>query len=231
MWTDKYSSQSSLCYGITCLVSHITLLPLVVLVYLLVVLICPLVVLVCPFVILVCPLVLYVCLLVVLVVLSVNSNTQNVLARSFKLEERYNWNYTCCIHSKAFSHEVSNWKKDAIKIISINRKIETQLQQIGALRCSSSILAVTGKSGFQFSKFYSINRALEPKIPGSEYAEMIWINKSKFQVVLYPYCTRVVSCCLVLYLPCLMLCRVELVLPCVVSCCFVVYRVVTRVVF
>ena len=44
---------------------------------------------------------------------------------------------------------------------------------MAALRFLSSILAVTGKSDFQFSKFYDINRALEPNIPVSEYAVMI----------------------------------------------------------
>ena len=37
-----------------------------------------------------------------------------------------------------------------------------QLQLIAALRFYSSILTVTGKSDFQFSKFYNVNRALEP---------------------------------------------------------------------
>ena len=39
---------------------------------------------------------------------------------------------------------------------------------------SSSILGVTGKSNIQLSKFYSIKRALEPHIPGSNY-----INESE----------------------------------------------------
>ena len=38
---------------------------------------------------------------------------------------------------------------------------------------SKYILAFTGKSGFQFSKFQNINIALEPNIPGSEYAAMM----------------------------------------------------------
>ena len=47
------------------------------------------------------------------------------------------------------------------------------MQQTDAFRFSSSILTVTGKSNFQFSKFYNINRALESNIPGSKYATMI----------------------------------------------------------
>ena len=60
----------------------------------------------------------------------------------------------------------------------IGRKRE--LQQSAALRFSSSILTLTGKSGFQFSKFYNINRDLDANIPGSEYATMISINQNKF---------------------------------------------------
>ena len=67
-----------------------------------------------------------------------------------------------------------------IKIVLINRKIETQLQQTVAFRFSSSILTVAGKSEFQFSKFYNINSALETNISGSEYATMVWINQNKF---------------------------------------------------
>ena len=55
-----------------------------------------------------------------------------------------------------------------------------QLQLIATLRFYSSILTVTGKSDFQFSKFYNINRALEPNIPGSEHTSMIRINLNKF---------------------------------------------------
>ena len=84
------------------------------------------------------------------------------------------------IHSKALSLEVPNRKKYAIKIILINGKTETQLQQTAALRFSSLILTITGKSDFQFSKFYNINRALEPNITGSEHATMIRINQNKF---------------------------------------------------
>ena len=73
----------------------------------------------------------------------------------------------------------SNRKKDTIKIILINKKTETKLQQT-AFKFSSSILTVTGKSDFQFSKFYNINRGLEPNIPGSEHATMIRINQNKF---------------------------------------------------
>ena len=51
------------------------------------------------------------------------------------------------------SFNIENRRTDAIKIISINRKTETQFQQIAALRFPSSILAVTGKSDFQFSNF------------------------------------------------------------------------------
>ena len=56
----------------------------------------------------------------------------------------------------------------------MRRKTEN-CNTIATNRCQfpSSILAVTGKSDFQFSKFYNINRALEPNIPGSEYTEMI----------------------------------------------------------
>ena len=56
--------------------------------------------------------------------------------------------------------------------MSRKAEIATQLQQTAALRFSSSILAVTGKRDFQFSKFYNINRALEPNIPGPQYAAM-----------------------------------------------------------
>ena len=66
-----------------------------------------------------------------------------------------------------------------IKIILINRKIETQLQQTVAFRFSSSLLTVAGKSEFQFSKFYNISSALETNISGSEYATMVWINQNK----------------------------------------------------
>ena len=66
-WTGKCSKSHSLCYGITCLVSRSTLLPLVVLIYPLVALVCSLVVLVCPPVVSVCPLVVLVCPLVVFV--------------------------------------------------------------------------------------------------------------------------------------------------------------------
>ena len=62
----------------------------------------------------------------------------------------------------------------------MNRKTETQLQQTTAFRFSSPILTVTGKSNFQFSKFYNINRGLEPNMPGSEHATMIRINENKF---------------------------------------------------
>ena len=60
-----------------------------------------------------------------------------------------------------------------LKIISINRKTETDLQQPVTLTLSSSILAFAGQSDFQFSMFCNINRALESNIPGSEYAAMI----------------------------------------------------------
>ena len=36
-----------------------------------------------------------------------------------------------------------------------------------------SIFTVTRESDFQFSKFYNINRALEPNIHGSDHATMI----------------------------------------------------------
>ena len=86
------------------------------------------------------------------------------------MEERYNWNYTCYIYSKAF--KVSKSEEDTIKVISINRKTKAQLQQTAAMRFYSSILAFTGKSDFQFSIFNNVNTALEPTIPGSEYAEV-----------------------------------------------------------
>ena len=66
---------------------------------------------------------------------------------------------------KAFSWKASNLKKNTIKIISINRK--TEAQQTTALRFSSSVLTVAGKSNFHFSKVYNINGGLEPNIPGS----------------------------------------------------------------
>ena len=78
------------------------------------------------------------------------------------------------VHSKAFSREVLNWRKIHWKLFqwAERQKIATQLQQTAALRFPISILAVTGKTDFQFSKFYSINRALEPNRPGSEYTAM-----------------------------------------------------------
>ena len=83
----------------------------------------------------------------------------------------------------------------------------------------SSILAVTGKRDFQFSKFYNINRALEANIPCFEYAAMIQIKQNKFYVVLCSCCLVLKSCCLVLCSCCLVLSRVVLMLSCVVSCC------------
>ena len=62
----------------------------------------------------------------------------------------------------------------------MNRNTKTKLQQTAALIFSSSILTVTGKRDFQFSKFYTINRALEPNIPVPEHATMMWINQNKF---------------------------------------------------
>ena len=78
------------------------------------------------------------------------------------------------VHPKAFSREVLNWRKIHLKLFqwAERQKIATQLQQTAALRFPSSILAVTGKIDFQFSKFYNINRALEPNITGSEYTAM-----------------------------------------------------------
>ena len=55
----------------------------------------------------------------------------------------------------------------------MNRNTKTKLQQTAALIFSSSILTVTGKRDFQFSKFYTINRALEPNIPVPEHATMM----------------------------------------------------------
>ena len=54
-------------YGIACLVTRSTFLPLVVLIYRFVILVCPLVVLVYSLVVLICPVVVLVCQLVVLV--------------------------------------------------------------------------------------------------------------------------------------------------------------------
>ena len=117
----------------------------------------------------------------------------------------------------------------------IDRKPETKLQQIPVLMFSSSILTVTGKSDFQFSKFYTTSTALEPNIPSSEHATVIWINQNKvlgcFVLVLsrvvlellcvvfvsshvMPCCTCVISCCtcvvvswcILLYSCCLALC-------------------------
>ena len=51
----------------------------------------------------------------------------------------------------------------------MNRKTETKSQQTTALRFPSSVLTATGKSDYQFSKFYNINRTFEPDIPGSIY--------------------------------------------------------------
>ena len=74
---------------------------------------------------------------------------KSFLVRSFKSEER------------------------SIKIFSINREAEKQLQKTAALRFFSSVLTFNRKSDFQFSKFYVINRALEPNIPSYQYAAMI----------------------------------------------------------
>ena len=57
--------------------------------------------------------------------------------------------------------KIGNWKKDTIKIISRKRKTETQLQQTVALWFSSFILAVIGKSDFQFSKFHNVTELLQ----------------------------------------------------------------------
>ena len=51
--------------------------------------------------------------------------------------------------------------------------MKTQLQQTVVLRFSSSILAFTGESDFQFSIFKIQAELLEPNIPGSKYAGMI----------------------------------------------------------
>ena len=64
--------EAFIMFGIICMVTRSTLLPLVVLVYPLVVLVCPLVVLVCPLVALVYPFLGLLCPLVVIEVLSVN---------------------------------------------------------------------------------------------------------------------------------------------------------------
>ena len=89
------------------------------------------------------------------------------------------------------------------------------MKQTVAQKFSSSILAFTGKSDFQFSKLYNINRALEPNIPGFGYAAMIKINQNKFYVILHSFC--ILSCCtrgvLMLSHVVLVLCRVE-------SCCY-----------
>ena len=73
---------------------------------------------------------------------------KNVLAGSFKLEERYNWSYFC------------------------KQKNKTK-------RFSSSIIAFTGQSCFQFVKIQNINRALEPNMQDSEYAHMIFLKCKK----------------------------------------------------
>ena len=56
----------------------------------------------------------------------------------------------------------------------MRRKTEN-CNTIATNRCQfpSSILAVTGKSDFQFSKFYNINRVLEPNIPAPSMQPMI----------------------------------------------------------
>ena len=105
------------------------------------------------------------------------------------------------------------------------------MQQTAAFRFSSSILTVTGKSDFQFSKFYNINRGLEPNIPGSEHATMIRIKNFRlFCTRVVSCCTRVVSCCTRVVsccVYCLVLCRVVLVLSCIVSCFTHAMRVVS----
>ena len=58
---------------------------------------------------------------------------------------------------------------------------------------------------FQFSTFYNINRALDPNIPGSGHATIIWINQNKFYVVLKSCCLVLYSCLPVLYSCCLVL--------------------------
>ena len=147
------------------------------------------------------------------------------------------------VHPKAFSREVLNWRKIHLKLFqwAERQKIATQLQQTAALRFPSSILAVTGKRDFQFSKLYNINRALEPNIPCFEYAAMIQIKQNKFYVVLCSCCLVLDSCCPVLCSCCLVLSRGVLMLSRVVlccvmlcSCCLVLSRVChvfTRVVF
>ena len=47
------------------------------------------------------------------------------------------------------------------------------MQRTAALRFSRSILAVTGKKDFQFSKSYIINRGLGLILPGSEYTAVV----------------------------------------------------------
>ena len=73
------------------------------------------------------------------------------------------------LHSKTFSKKVLNRKKDTIKIISISRKTENcntfAIATNRGFELLRFILAVTGKRDFQFSKFYNINRVLEPNIP------------------------------------------------------------------
>ena len=145
------------------------------------------------------------------------------------------------VNSSTFSEEVSNRKKDTIKIISTNRGTETQLQETTAWRSSSSVLVFTGKSNFHFSKVYDINRGLEPMHSCCLVLYSCCLVLHSCFVVLY-------SCRLVLYLWCLVLCRVlscstrvvlcytrvvscclELYSFCVVlySCCLVLYRVVS----
>ena len=83
---------------------------------------------------------------------------KSVLAGSFKLEERYNWSYFCKQKNKTKTK---------------------RLPQNVPLRFSSSIIAFTGQSGFQFVKIQNINRALEPNIQDSEYAPMIFLKCKK----------------------------------------------------
>ena len=120
-----------------------------------------------------------------------------------------------CLHNYYYNRK--NRKKDTIKIISINRETETQLQQTAALRSSSSVLAFTGKNIFHFSQVYNISRGLEPMYLCC--------------LVLYSCCVVLCSCCVVLSRVALVLCRVVpvLYLCCVVlySCCLVLCRFVS----
>ena len=111
-------------------------------------------------------------------------------------------------NSSAFSEQVLNRKTNTLKIISINRETETQLQQTATSKSSSSVLAFTGKiSLFQRLQCKQRFRAYLLVLP------LVEIVLPRVALVL----CRVV----------LVLSRVSLVLSCVAG----LPRVVTRLVF